>query len=88
MNNELILEVLRVIFGHESYVTLYGNAISIKKLKEFVNEDCDYLVRINWRILERAINQSETSKEKVTSQEIKHYKEAGAILRSMRKEEK
>lgn len=96
MSDWLILTVLKTIFGHEGYATMYEtidddmirkDAISIKKLKEFENGDCDYLVRINWRLLERAVEQLEISKEKATPQEIEHYKKAGAILRSMRKEE-
>ena len=96
MSHGLILAVLRTIFGYEGYVTMYEtidddmirkDAISIKKLKEFESGDCDYSVRINWRLLERAIEQLEMGKEKVTPQDIKHYKEAGAILRSMNKEE-
>lgn len=96
MSDGLILAVLKTIFGHEGYATMYEtmdddmirkDAISIKKLKEFESGDCDYSVRINWRLLERAVEQSEMSKEKVTPQEIEHFKKAGAILRSMKKEE-
>ncbi len=97
MSDGLILAVLKTIFGHEDYATMYEvidddmirkSAININKRKEFENGDCDYSVRINWRLLERAVEQIEMSKEKVTPQEIEHYKEAGAILRSMKKEEK
>ena len=64
MSDGLILAVLKNIFGHEGYATMYEtidddmirkDAISIRKLKEFESGDCDYSVRINWRLLERAI---------------------------------
>ena len=95
MSDGLILAVLKTVFGRDDYVTMYEvidddmirkSAINIKRLKEIESGDCDYSVRINWRLLERAIERLETSKEKATPQEIENYKKAGAILRSMRKE--
>ena len=66
ISHKIIRGVLRVLFGYESYVTMYEcidddglrkTAISIKKLKEFENGDCDYAVRINWRLLDKSIEQ-------------------------------
>lgn len=68
MSHEIIKAVLRVLFGHESYVTMYEaidddmirkTAIGIKKRKEYDNGDNEYWVRINWRLLDKAIKQIE-----------------------------
>lgn len=96
MSDGLILAVLKTVFGRDGYVTMYEvidddmirkSAINIKRLKEIESGDCDYSVRINWRLLERAVEQIEMSKERATPQEIEHYKKAGATLRTMIKEE-
>lgn len=66
ISHEIIRGVLRIIFGNEHYVTMYEcidddmlrkTAISIKKIKEYENGDNDYSVRINWRLLDKAIEQ-------------------------------
>lgn len=68
MSHEIIKAVLRVLFGDESYVTMYEaidddmirkTAIDIKKRKEYENGDNEYWVRINWRLLDKAIKQIE-----------------------------
>lgn len=66
ISHEIIRGVLRIIFGNEHYATMYEcidddmlrkTAISIKKIKEYENGDNDYSVRINWRLLDKAIEQ-------------------------------
>lgn len=66
ISHEIIRGVLRIIFGNERYVTMYEcidddmfrkTAISIKKIKEYENGDNDYSIRINWRLLDKAIEQ-------------------------------
>lgn len=97
MSDEIIIAVLRFIFGHEGYVTMFEvidddmirkDAIEIKKRKEYEFGDCVYWVKINWRLLDKYIEHSFLAKkEEVTHEEIEHYKKAGAILRGMEKEE-
>lgn len=71
MSHEIIRAVLRVLFSHGSYVTMYEcfdddgfrkTAIDIKKRKEYESGDNEYLVRINWRLLDKAIEQIEEGK--------------------------
>lgn len=66
ISHEIIRGVLRIFFGNEHYVTMYEcidddmlrkTAISIKKIKEYKNGDNDYSVRINWQLLDKAIEQ-------------------------------
>lgn len=72
ISHEIIRGVLRILFSDERYVTMYEcfdddmlrkTAIDIKKIKEYENGDNDYSVRINWRLLDKAIEQIERGEE-------------------------
>lgn len=65
INDEIVRAILCMMFGCESYVTMYEvidndmirkPAIGIKKRKVYENGDNEYVVRINWRLLDQAIN--------------------------------
>lgn len=54
-----------MMFGYEDYITMCEvidndmirkPAIDIKKRKVYENGDNEYVVRINWRLLDSAIN--------------------------------
>lgn len=65
INDEIIRAILCMMFGYEDYVTMYEvidndmirkPAIDIKRRKVYENGDNEYVVRINWRLLDQAIN--------------------------------
>lgn len=65
INDEIIRAILCMMFGYEDYVTMYEvidndmirkPAIDIKRRKIYENGDNEYVVRINWRLLDQAIN--------------------------------
>lgn len=65
INDEIVRAILCMMFGYEDYVTMYEvidndmirkPAIDIKKRKVYENGDNEYVVRINWRLLDQAIN--------------------------------
>ena len=64
IGTEIIRAVLKTVFGHEHYVRMYEvidddmirkSAIDIIKRKEYENGDNEYVVRINWRLLDKFI---------------------------------
>ncbi len=64
-NDEIVRAILCMMFGYEDYVTMYEvidndmirkPAIDIKKRKVYENGDNEYVVRINWRLLDQAID--------------------------------
>ncbi len=65
INDEIVRAILCMMFGYEDYVTMYEvidndmirkPAIDIKRRKVYENGDNEYVVRINWRLLDQAIN--------------------------------
>lgn len=66
IGTEIIKAVLKTLFSFGNYVNMYEvidddmirkPAISIKKLKEYENGDNEYVVRINWRLLDKFISE-------------------------------
>lgn len=64
INDEIVRAILCMLFGYEDYVTMYEvidndmirkPAIAITKRKTRENGDNEFLVRINWRLLDQAI---------------------------------
>lgn len=65
INDEIVRAILCMMFGYEDYVTMYEvidndmirkPAVDIKRRKLYENGDNEYVVRINWRLLDQAIN--------------------------------
>ena len=66
IGTEIIRAVLKTVFGPEHYVRMYEvidddmirkSAIDIVKRKEYENGDNEYVVRINWRLLDKFISE-------------------------------
>ena len=66
IGTEIIRAVLKTMFGNEHYVRMYEvidddmirkSAIDIVKRKEYENGDNEYVVRINWRLLDKFISE-------------------------------
>lgn len=66
IGDEIIRAVLKTLFGYEHYVRMYEvidddmirkSAIDIVKRKEYENGDNEYVVRINWRLLDKFISE-------------------------------
>lgn len=66
IGTEIIRAVLKTLFGFGNYVRMYEvidddmirkSAIDIVKRKEYENGDNEYVVRINWRLLDKFISE-------------------------------
>ena len=71
MDGKMMVDVLRLLFGHEDYIRmlevidhdmLRKPAVRIQKRKEFENYDTSYTVTINWRLLDQWLEESERVK--------------------------
>ena len=66
IGTEIIRAVLKTVFGDEHYFRMYEvvdddmirkSAIDIVKRKEYENGDNEYVVKINWRLLDKFVNE-------------------------------
>lgn len=69
INDEIVRAILCMMFAYEDYITMYEvidndmirkPAIKIKKRKVHENGDNEYIVNINWRLLDQAIESPES----------------------------